>query len=305
MSKIKTFQDLVNNFFELEPKEVDVVGSTNFQLYKKELYNLFKSRFIFENIPNTWDVDYLKDNLFKCGYMGIVSHNGFTYCLRCGYSGLNVYEKPTDIIIANPVLGSFENKIGIDGTLLYFNYNFGNYQSIDSFIRSYAVKLSQCDCSINTTLMNSRVSMIFNCKNESERQSAIKIYSDVTHGKPAVFLNNNGLSEIQNPVLFNNVKNTYVGNEMLLTKKEIMNEFLTRIGINNANTNKRERINIDEVNANNEEVRTLINDYIDTINNCFDEARKIDKLNVGDVKCRMRELKQDDISRIDSIIGNV
>lgn len=36
-----------------------------------------------------------------------------------------------------------------------------------------------------------------------------------------------------------------------------MNDFLTEVGINNANLAKRERLNSDEVNANNEEVMAL------------------------------------------------
>lgn len=67
---------------------------------------------------------------------------------------------------------------------------------------------------------------------------------------------------------FLNVKNTYIGNDLLLTKRSIMNEFLTEIGINNANTDKRERLNSDEVNANNSEVRCTIVRYIDSLNEC-------------------------------------
>ncbi len=73
---------------------------------------------------------------------------------------------------------------------------------------------------------------------------------------------------------FLNVKNTYIGNDLLLTKRSIMNEFLTEIGINNANTDKRERLNSDEVNANNSEVRCTIVRFIDTLNEC---ARKINE----------------------------
>ena len=67
---------------------------------------------------------------------------------------------------------------------------------------------------------------------------------------------------------FLNVKNTYIGNDLLLTKRSIMNEFLTEIGINNANTDKRERLNSDEVNANNSEVRCTIVRFIDSLNEC-------------------------------------
>lgn len=308
LSKFKDFQDMVNHFFMVEPKSVDFTTTTNYHFYRKQLYMLFLSRFVFENAPKHWDIDYLKDILFREGYMGIVDYNGLTYCLRCGFTGDNMYDKPTEILIDNHAIQQhLTRKIGYDGELLYFQFLFGNFQTINDLITSFAVKLSSCDCTLNTTIINSRVAMVFSGKNKAEIESAQQIYNDVSHGKPAIFkYNNSDLGDNLTPVIFSNVKNNFIGNEILQTKKEIMDDFLTLIGVKNANTNKRERLNSDEVNANEEETYSLIGSWIETINACFDRARECDYLDVGDIKCKLRKgLDANETDTVNKIVANV
>ena len=65
----------------------------------------------------------------------------------------------------------------------------------------------------------------------------------------------------------------YLLDKLALHKHEVWDEMLTFLGINNANTDKKERLITDEVNSNNE----LINYYL----NCFYKPRKnaCDELN--------------------------
>ena len=55
-----------------------------------------------------------------------------------------------------------------------------------------------------------------------------------------------------------------------------MNEFRTIIGLNNSNTEKRERLVTDEAHANDETTRTLIEMWCDNLNQCFDRVREWD-----------------------------
>ena len=52
-------------------------------------------------------------------------------------------------------------------------------------------------------------------------------------------------------------KENFIADDVQLLKRKIVNEFLTDIGINNTNLDKRERLTDDEVNANN--VETVVN----------------------------------------------
>lgn len=278
----RSFNNLVSDFLAPYPKNVSGLNNTSYSFYRNQLYMQVYSIFNFRNIPDTWDIDYLYDNLFKNGFLTVFEENGVNYCLNCGVSGINVYNRPTDVIISNPILGNITKKIGSDCELLYFNFINGCMMGIEQLIKRYALLLAQCDGTLNTTLMNSRVAHIFECENDADLRTIQKIYDDVTSGRPCAFVKkgrdplNTGIQKD-----FLNVKNTYVGNDILLTKRTIMCEFLTKIGINNANTQKRERLNADEVNSNNGEVLSLISVWLNTMNRCLEKINNMFGLNVS------------------------
>ena len=57
---------------------------------------------------------------------------------------------------------------------------------------------------------------------------------------------------------WNNVKQSYVANDIMDTKRRIMAEFLTEVGLKVSNTETRERLVSDEVNSQEEEKNSAI-----------------------------------------------
>lgn len=272
----QSFRDLVAGFFHHNPKSVNDMTNNSFFYYQIQLMTKLKSVLTIDGYPKNWNIDNMWDVILKNGYIPIVSTDLGTLALEGGFYGQNMYYMPTNVIVNNPVLGNINRVIGEDGELLYINYEYNTFQGVMPLINRYAVLLANIDCSLNVSLMNSRVAHIFEASSDAEVKTLEKMYDDVSKGNPAVFLKKGtrSLPSSNENTSFLNVKNTYIGNDLLLTKKTIMNEFLTEIGINNANTDKRERLNSDEVNANNTEVRCTIMRYIDSLNEC---AKKINE----------------------------
>ena len=264
------FTELVREFFHHSPKSVNDMTNNSFFYYQFQLMTKLKSVLVVEGYPSNWNIDNMWDVLLKNGYIPIVKTELGTLALEGGYYGQNMYYMPTNVLVNNPVLHDIDCTIGEDGDLLYLNYEYNTFQGVISLINRYAVLLSNIDCSLNVSLYNSRVAHVFEAETDAQLKSLQKMYDDVSKGNPAVFLKKGlkGLSNNSETGNFLNVKNTYIGNDLLLTKRSIMNEFLTEIGINNANTDKRERLNSDEVNANNSEVRCTIVRYVDSLNEC-------------------------------------
>lgn len=272
----QSFRDLVAGFFNHNPKSVNDMTNNSFFYYQFQLMTKLKSVLTIDGYPKNWNIDNMWDVILKNGYIPIVSTDLGTLALEGGFYGQNMYYMPTNVIVNNPVLGNIDRVIGEDGELLYINYEYNTFQGVMSLINRYAVLLANIDCSLNVSLMNSRVAHVFEASSDAEVKTLEKMYDDVSKGNPAVFLKKGtrSLPSSNENSSFLNVKNTYIGNDLLLTKKSIMNEFLTEIGINNANTDKRERLNSDEVNVNNTEVRCTIMRYIDSLNEC---AKKINE----------------------------
>lgn len=264
------FTELVRGFFHHNPKSVNDMTNKSFFFYQVQLMTKLKSVLTVSGYPSNWNVDNMWDVLLTNGYIPIVKTDIGTLALEGGFYGQNMYYMPTNVLVNNPVLRQIDEKIGEKGELLYINYEYNKFQGVMSLINRYAVLLANIDCSLNVSLYNSRLAHVFEAETDAELKSLQKMYDDVSRGNPAVFLKKGmkNLGKDNNSGYFLNVKNTYIGNDLLLTKRSIMNEFLTEIGINNANTDKRERLNSDEVNANNSEVRCTIVRYIDSLNEC-------------------------------------
>lgn len=268
-------KDMIMNFLSPKPEEVEGLNNLSYIYYQNQLLLKLYSIFEIENLPEHWNEEYIKDNLFREGVMFFVEHMEQVYLLNGGYYGINIYNFPTHINIQNVILGYFQREIGIDGELLYFNRVSGGFLSVMPLIKRYALLLAQCDASINVSLMNSRLAHVFITDNTAMAESIKKVYDDVSEGKPFVVVNKGGLEIPTDSAMFTNVKNTYIANDILVTKRTIMNEFLTEIGIMNANTSKRERLNTDEVNANNGETLALCTLWLNTLNSCCEKANKL------------------------------
>lgn len=270
------FTELVRGFFHNNPKSVNDITNNSFFYYQVQLMTKLKSVLTVSGYPSNWNIDNMWDVLLTNGYIPVVKTDIGTLALEGGFYGQNMYYMPTNVLVNNPVLRDIDEKIGEKGELLYINYEYNKFQGVMSLINRYAVLLANIDCSLNVSLYNSRLAHVFEAETDAQLKSLQKMYDDVSRGNPAVFLKK-GMKNIgkeNDSSYFLNVKNTYIGNDLLLTKRSIMNEFLTEIGINNANTDKRERLNSDEVNANNSEVRCTIVRFIDTLNEC---AKKINE----------------------------
>lgn len=277
------FSDLKRQFFAEKPKDVDGVANRSAIYYSE--YLLKKVFAIFEfNIPDTWSFDYMLRHLFLDGYFCITDTDAGILPLQCSFSGINVFNEPTEIIVANPVLGSFRRTIGSDGVLVKLQYN---YQGIIPILNRYAALLSMCDSALAVNLMNSKVAFIGMAENKAQAETMKKMYDDISMGEPAVFVKGTAVGNGEN-FYFNRVKEQYICDLIQDTKRSLINEFLTEIGIDNANTDKRERLVTDEVNANDEEIRANVQHWYDNISEGFDKANAMFGLDLS-VKVRSYE----------------
>lgn len=276
------FDDLKRLFMREEPKTVHGEFNWSNGYYWQWGLKKILSRFEIENMPDEWDVNYFWSHLFLDGYISILDTEMGVIPLRCGFTGLNVWERPTDIIIANPILGSFQRKIGIDGALIHLQYD---YTGVSPILQRFSTLLAMCDSAISVNLMNSKVAFIGFVDDMAQAKTMQKMYDEISEGNPAVFARKSQVNS-ENFILLN-VKQNFVADDIMIVRRKIVNDFLSDIGINNANLDKRERLNEQEVNANNEEVRFNVLNWLDTIQEGLDVANKLYGLGL---KIKLREV---------------
>ena len=249
------------------------------------MLRLVFSAYEFTGVPDTWDYDYMLTHLFVDGMFTITDTEVGVIPLRCGVTGVNYWDHPTEVQVAVPVLGSFRRKIGEDCALVKLQYDF---HGIMPLVQRYATNLAMCDSAIAVNLMNTKAAIIGQAEDAKQAQTLKKMFDEISAGKPFV-VTRNGMVKIGESVIFNPVKQAFVADDVLLVKNKIMNEFLTRIGIDNANTDKRERLISDEVNANNEEADFSKNHWIKTVNEGLKEAGRLYGLNITFKQAKLEE----------------
>ena len=288
--------DLRREFLRQSPKDVDGVFNESSLFYREKLLRKLSSLFELTGAPESWDIDYFWTTLLCHGYIGITDTELGILPLECGYSGINVFRHPTTLIFTNPVLKDFQRTIDVDGVLMKLQFN---YLGVLPLVQRYATLLAMCDSSLSVGLMNSKVSFVAMAANKQQANSMKKMYDRISSGEPAVFVNN----DIGNPAnfYFNRVKENFIGQELLIVKRGIMNEFLTEIGIKNANTDKRERLVTDEVNANNEEIKINIADWLYNLEEGVDKANKMFGLSLRIRRREYGEVMEDESSESDKL----
>ena len=238
--------------------------------------------FDFSGIPDTWDYDYFLTRLFIDGHIAVTDTEIGVIPLRCGITGVNVFEHPTTAIFANPVLGNFQRDLFGDDpktscALIKLQYD---YTGVMPLVYKYAALLSECDISINVNLRNSKVAFIGFVESKQQAATMEKLFTEIESGKPAVYAKKAD-ALTREDIYYNHVKETYIANDVQLLKESIINDFLTEVGLNNANTDKRERLIVDEVNANDEEIRANVQHWLDTMNEGIRRANTLFGLNLG------------------------
>ena len=219
-------------------------------------YLLQKAIAVFKwTIPENWAKNYFLYSLYTWGYVAVVNTDKFGVIVQgCALKGYDIYYQPTHAVITNPLLkGIIEPRIGTQCTILRLQPDYGGLMDKVNF---YSDMMALCAETIGTNILNSKLSYIFAAGNKADAESFKKMFDKVASGEPAAFIGKDLFNEDGSPnwMQFNqDLKDTYVADEIMMDLRRWEQEFCRDIGINNANTEKKERMIVDEVASNNEE----------------------------------------------------
>jgi hypothetical protein len=219
------------------------VNNRTFNLYLKMLTELAISRFGWENMPPSVDVRYLETELFLngCAVYFNDAELDENLCLSCLPGGrFNVYGEPVQ-------------RRG------YSRYNNANYQLNDknsviiwnNLLRSndydtatlFARRMYNLDRIIDVNA-NAQKTPVLVRATEKQRLTLLNIYEQYDGNSPVIY----GDTDLDPQAL--RVMSTgapYVADKLYQLKTQYWNEALTRLGISNVNTQKKERMISDEV----------------------------------------------------------
>lgn len=248
-------------------------------------YLLQKAMSVFKwDLPETWDRDYFLYVLYGIGYIAVINTDKYGVIpQQCGLEGYNIFYQPKRALVTNPLLRGLRRlEIGTQCTLIKLQPDYGSVMDLVGF---YADMMALTAETAGVNLVNSRLSYVFFGKNKNTAESQKKLFDRVASGEPATFVDT-ALYDVQsgNPSWIpfqQNVGQNYIAGDALadLRKWEMM--FDTDVGIPNANTDKKERLISDEVNANNVEVTSKADLWLDQLQKSFAQTSKMFGVKLG------------------------
>lgn len=276
------------------PSTVHCRNTALVEYYTRYLFQKVISVFEFEGLPEEWADNYFKYVLFGYGVIAVIYTDKYgVICQDCGLSGYDVFYQPTRCIIANPHLpGLKEFKIHENCEIIKLQPDYG---SVMDLVTTYADLMALALETTGANLLNSKLSYVFFAENKTAAESFKKLYDRVASGEPMAVIDKNLLMEDGTPawqIFTQNVGQNYITDRLLNDMKTLEDQFNTVIGVPNANTQKRERMITDEVNANNVDTQCRVNLWLETMNK---DIEQVNKMFGTDIKVKYR---YDDLTKV-------
>lgn len=212
--------------------------------YYNRLLELAINMYEWKNLPDTVDERFLELTLFSDG-MAVFFRDEILgeLCLQCMISGeLDVYRIPIDRTAY--ATNGYQMRLTNQNSVIIFN----NYTHTNSMldVEMYARRLYEIERTIDVNVKAQKTPLIVRAT-ENQRLTMKNLYMQYDGNEPFIFGDNN-LDMDAIKVLPTTAP--YVADKLNILKRQIWNEALTYLGIENSNTEKKERLVSDEVNSN-------------------------------------------------------
>lgn len=264
--------------FNMQPFAVKEGGQDS-SIHRRYLYTKLMSYYKFV-IPKDWAMNYFRYFLFECGSIGVIYTKKFGWiCNPYGILKVNHYYQPKEITVYNSFLDS--EKRGIIGVNAGIIHLMDDYCGLNDIVNKYAAMMANVDKSFNINLQNANMAVAGYASNKKEAADLKAAYQDASEGKPLVVMNRGLMQKNGNfELLFPSPKNNMIFLELLEARRNITNQFLTEVGIPNANLTKKAQMTDEEITENDQETECIVSIILENIQSDMEEINRISGLHL-------------------------
>ena len=229
-------------------------------------------------VPETIDTRYLLKKILFEGYCTIFKYRGKTVASTGALSGIGEYYKPVWFTPAEPFfVTSKRYTVGKDCIAVYNSDNYVNPErsGLNELINIFAERLTQIDISIDTSIENSRVTLIPVVTDVKDAERTREIIEKMRAGEAAVLSYRTSLGEKNYDIMPISARDTCVIDILNDARRNIINTFLDYIGVDNNQVDKKERTNLMEISSNDVKLRITLDRMLEPIKYGFDLCNKM------------------------------
>lgn len=250
----------------------------NYEFFFKWLVSKMEQVIVLKNVPETIDVEFLKEHLLLDGEICITDFGDKLYACFGSLGGEpNEYYRPKQFIIANPVLGSKMVDIGVNGVVIYNTpidksnwFGGGLFQ----LVKQTATLLADNIVSINCAQINSRVEAIVTADSEAQAVQGEIVMKKLYAGAPYNIVRSDVVDKIGvNPIASSATSGKI--KELVELHQYIIAQFFQAIGIKANAINKKERMITDEINSQDDYLGVSLLDMLESWKKGFDAVNEM------------------------------
>lgn len=252
----------------------DLLNNLTYKTLYDKFHLLACSLFEWKGLPEGVQAKHIEDYLFKYGkaiffkdpkmsFMCLQVHDGGQYNvngdpLKYFATGFNYhkYYKADDCVI-------------IENNLFRIPTN--------DVVMFYVNKLTESERTMDVNVKSVKTPFIIAC-DDKDVLTFKRIFQQIDGNTPAIYADK-GLNLDALNVLKTDGK--FLGNELMDYKKSVENELLTFLGLNNLAVDKKERVNVDEANSNNEITESFADLQLKARQKACDEINEMYGLNIS------------------------
>lgn len=236
--------------------------------WQNELFNFVKNLFIYENVPDTMNVDVLETELLLYGKAGVFYKDGVVKNGSANFTGVSDYPNYSYDFLWSTCLGTGKATDGVDGVMCFNNRIHGG---VFEKINRFAYLLAHTDISIEKVLVNCRNNSAFKASNNRVAESIARYQKACYEGKDGkIFDDDTVMSNVATLDL--SMKNNIRVLELWELRQDILEEFYANFGIDVLHFKKGNMIK-QEIDSKTE----LLDAHI---SNLFEERKKnVEKIN--------------------------
>lgn len=257
LSRYNYFIDAITNGNELNfDKDAKIKHLMRYMFSRTQ--SIFKWDGLPDSIPQRNLEMYLQIN----GNCAFYKHNDTLYVFTGGLGGEpNVYYMPTIYTIANSALNlSVNAKIDIDCIVMP---NDSMYIGLYPLHHRYAENMIETEISMKLANINSRIVALISAQDDSTKKSADKYIQDIIDGKISVVAEAKFFEDLKTSPFTTNGSHGIITN-LIELMQYFKASWYNEIGLNANYNMKRESINADESQLNNDALLPFIDDMLNT-----------------------------------------
>ena len=246
-----------------------VLNDATFNDYLDRFTKVALSIFEWVNLPSSMNAIWLEKCLYYYGMASLLKDMrfGFINTKCCSNGKLNLYGYPTSLHCysfeyqTNRRLytGIKDNTINGEYTDCILVQN--NWEMIPTAgtMELFAYRLYQAERTTDVNI-NAQKTPVLILLDENQRLTMENLYNQYEGNRPFIFGDKNNLADGKIQAI--STEAPFVADKLMDYKKEIWNEALTFLGINNIMIDKKERLVTDEANSNNELINLNLQSYL-------------------------------------------